>query len=158
MQYVMVVLKGSVPMSFGGTEQPAAYGELVSIGGLNPDVHKKQSAAIAYILETKLSMPKSRYFLKFYDTKASLFGFPKLLIDGSLSCIQSSHFILPVCLGPSKSRICTVFTCFTPELDHIISNGFTPRGFVEKEMGLRSRPGTALGVDQWAWRLVGQSL
>uniref|UniRef100_A0A803MK27 Macrophage migration inhibitory factor family protein n=1 Tax=Chenopodium quinoa TaxID=63459 RepID=A0A803MK27_CHEQI len=69
--YVMVVLKGSVPMAFGGTEQPAAYGELVSIGGLNPDTNKKLSAAIASILETKLSVPKDRFFLKFYDTKAS---------------------------------------------------------------------------------------
>ncbi|TQD77803.1 hypothetical protein C1H46_036633 [Malus baccata] len=69
--YVMIVLKGSVPISFGGTEEPAAYGELVSIGGLNPDVNKKLSAAIAAILETKLSVPKSRFFLKFYDTKAS---------------------------------------------------------------------------------------
>ncbi|XP_057801125.1 uncharacterized protein LOC131016446 isoform X1 [Salvia miltiorrhiza] len=69
--YVMVVLKGSVPISFGGTEQPAAYGELVSIGGLSPDVNKKISGAIADILETKLSVPKARYFLKFYDTKAS---------------------------------------------------------------------------------------
>lgn len=71
MQYVMVVLKGSVPMAFGGTEQPAAYGELVSIGGLNPDTNKKISAAVAAILEKKLSVPKSRFFLKFYDTKAS---------------------------------------------------------------------------------------
>lgn len=67
----MIVLKGSVPMLFGGTEQPTAYGELVSIGGLNPDVNKKLSAAVASILETKLSIPKSRFYLKFYDTKAS---------------------------------------------------------------------------------------
>ena len=58
-------------MAFGGTEQPAAYGELVSIGGLNPETNKKLSAAIASILETKLSVPKDRFFLKFYDTKAS---------------------------------------------------------------------------------------
>ncbi|KAK7273768.1 hypothetical protein RIF29_14831 [Crotalaria pallida] len=89
--YVMIVLKGSVAISFGGTEQPAAYGELVSIGGLNPDVNKKLSAAISSILETKLSVPKSRFFLKFYDTKAS----------------------------PSESRICTMFACFTPALDHV---------------------------------------
>ncbi|MBA0788839.1 hypothetical protein Gotri_026490 [Gossypium trilobum] len=92
--YVMIVLKGSVPMSFGGTEQPAAYGELVSIGGLNPDVNKKLSAAIAAILETKLQVPKSRFFLKFYDTKAS---FLLLLLncheDGSLSPICLSHCI-----------------------------------------------------------------
>ncbi|XP_043702948.1 macrophage migration inhibitory factor homolog isoform X2 [Telopea speciosissima] len=72
--YVMIVLKGSVPMSFGGTQQPTAYGELVSIGGLNPDVNKKLSAAIAAILETKLSVPKSRFFLKFYDSKGPDFG------------------------------------------------------------------------------------
>lgn len=70
-QYVMIVLKGSVPIAFGGTEQPAAYGEIVSIGGLNADVNKKLSAAVAEILETKLSVPKSRFFLKFFDTKAS---------------------------------------------------------------------------------------
>ncbi|GAB4858499.1 hypothetical protein Ancab_009975 [Ancistrocladus abbreviatus] len=33
-KYVMIVLKGSVPMAFGGTEQPAAFGELLSVGGL----------------------------------------------------------------------------------------------------------------------------
>lgn len=43
----MIVLKGSVPIAFGGTEQPAAYGEIVSIGGLNGDVNKKLSAAVA---------------------------------------------------------------------------------------------------------------
>ncbi|VFQ91003.1 unnamed protein product [Cuscuta campestris] len=72
--YVMIVLKGSVPLSFGGTEDPAAYGELVSIGGLNAQVNKDLSAAIANILETKLRIPKSRYFLKFYDSKGCNFG------------------------------------------------------------------------------------
>lgn len=67
----MVVLKGSVPLAFGGTEEPAAYGELVSVGGLNPDVNKKLSGAIASLLESKLSILKSRFFLKFFDTKAS---------------------------------------------------------------------------------------
>ncbi|KAL6520882.1 hypothetical protein OROGR_017451 [Orobanche gracilis] len=66
----MILLKGSVAMAFGGTEQPAAYGELVSIGGLNSDMNKKLSGAIASILETKLSIPKTRFYLKFYDTKA----------------------------------------------------------------------------------------
>ncbi|GJW52578.1 macrophage migration inhibitory factor homolog isoform X2 [Tanacetum coccineum] len=62
---------GSVPMAFGGTEEPAAYGEIVSIGGLNADVNKKLSAAVADILSSKLSVPKSRFFLKFFDAKAS---------------------------------------------------------------------------------------
>ncbi|KEH28840.1 macrophage migration inhibition factor-like protein [Medicago truncatula] len=100
--YVMIVLKGSVPISFGGTEQEAAYGELVSIGGLNPDVNKKLSAAIAAILETKLSVPKTRFFLKFYDTKARFqlwmewnyfLNFMSSLIMVPLNCGWSSlHF------------------------------------------------------------------
>jgi phenylpyruvate tautomerase len=67
----MVVLKCYVPMAFGGTQEPTAYGELVSIGDLNPDVNKKLSAGITSILESKLSVPKSRFYLKFYDSKAS---------------------------------------------------------------------------------------
>ncbi|KMZ56651.1 Macrophage migration inhibitory factor [Zostera marina] len=72
--YVMIVLKGSIPISFGGTEQPAAFGELVSIGGLNPDTNKKLSAAVSAILESKLSVPKNRFYLKFYDSKGANFG------------------------------------------------------------------------------------
>ncbi|GAB2291754.1 hypothetical protein Dimus_026007 [Dionaea muscipula] len=72
--YVMIALKGSVPMAFGGTEQPAAYGELLSIGGLNIHTNKKLSSAISSILEKKLSVPKSRFYLKFYDAKGTDVG------------------------------------------------------------------------------------
>lgn len=70
-QYVMVVLKGSVPICFGGTQQPAAYGELISVGGIDPVTNNKISAAVATILSEKLYIPKSRFFLLFYDSKAS---------------------------------------------------------------------------------------
>ncbi|KAE8696497.1 Detected protein of confused Function [Hibiscus syriacus] len=118
-KYVMIVLKGSVPMSFGGTEQPAAYGELISIGGLNPDVNKKLSAAISAILETKLQVPPSRFFLKFYDTKASYLYLLNCHDDGISSsiCLFSLHF--PVRLGATNPIICTVFACFTPALDNL---------------------------------------
>ncbi|MCL7026133.1 hypothetical protein MKW94_012274 [Papaver nudicaule] len=72
--YVMVLLKGSIPMSFGGNEEKCAFGELTSIGGLNPDVNKKLSAAIAAILDDKLSVSKGRFFIKFTDSKGSDFG------------------------------------------------------------------------------------
>uniref|UniRef100_A0A6N2K7X8 Macrophage migration inhibitory factor family protein n=1 Tax=Salix viminalis TaxID=40686 RepID=A0A6N2K7X8_SALVM len=55
----------------GGTEEPAAYGELVSIGGLSPDVNNSLSSVVASTLEKKLSVPKSRLFLKSYDSQAS---------------------------------------------------------------------------------------
>ncbi|XP_073149381.1 uncharacterized protein [Henckelia pumila] len=73
--YVMIMLNGGVPISFSGTEEPAAYGELTSIGGLGSSVNGKLSATIAEILETKLSIDSSRFYIKFYDVKGSFFGF-----------------------------------------------------------------------------------
>ncbi|OMO84975.1 Macrophage migration inhibitory factor [Corchorus capsularis] len=40
MQFVMVILKGSVGISFNGNKDPAAYAEVVSMGGINTeDLH-----------------------------------------------------------------------------------------------------------------------
>ncbi|KAF5732515.1 macrophage migration inhibitory factor isoform X2 [Tripterygium wilfordii] len=73
--YVMVLLNGGVPIAFGGTEAPAAYGELISIGGLGPSVNGKLSSTIADILQTKLSIDSSRFYIKFYDVQRPFFGF-----------------------------------------------------------------------------------
>jgi len=72
--YVLISLRGGIPMSFGGTEEPAAYGELISIGGVGPATNKELSAAISEILETKLSVPPSRFYIKFFDVKRSDMG------------------------------------------------------------------------------------
>ncbi|KAG4959135.1 hypothetical protein AAZX31_13G083900 [Glycine max] len=73
--YVMILLNGGVPIAFAGTEEPAAYGELISIGGLGPSVNGKLSSTIAEILETKLYIDSSRFYIKFYDVQRSFFGF-----------------------------------------------------------------------------------
>ncbi|PIN08869.1 Macrophage migration inhibitory factor [Handroanthus impetiginosus] len=73
--YVMILVNGGVPISFGGTEEPAAYGELISIGGLDPSVNAKLSATIAEILQTKLSVESSRFYIKFYDVQRPFVGF-----------------------------------------------------------------------------------
>ncbi|KAM7274413.1 hypothetical protein ACFE04_029077 [Oxalis oulophora] len=73
--YVMILLNGGVPMAFGGNEGPAAYGELISIGGLGPSVNGKLSSTIAEILETKISIDSSRFYIKFYDAPRAFFGF-----------------------------------------------------------------------------------
>lgn len=64
----MVILKGSLQISFSGTKEPAAYGEIVSMGGINSEVKKKLIATIGTILESRLSIPRTRFFLKVYDT------------------------------------------------------------------------------------------
>ena len=65
----MILINGGVPIEFAGTEEPAAYGELVSIGGLGPSVNAKLSSTIADILQTKLSIHSSRFYIKFYDVQ-----------------------------------------------------------------------------------------
>lgn len=67
----MILLNGSVPIAFAGTESPAAYGELISIGGLGQSVNGKLSSTIAEILQTKLSIDGSRFYIKFYDVEVS---------------------------------------------------------------------------------------
>ena len=68
MQFVMVLLKGSVPISFEKNKEPAAYGELVSMGGINSEVKKNLISTIGTILESNLSIPRTRFFLKVFDT------------------------------------------------------------------------------------------
>jgi hypothetical protein len=69
----MILLNGGVPIAFAGTEAPAAYGELISIGGLGASVNGKLSSTIAEILQTKLSIDSSRFYVKFYDVEVKLF-------------------------------------------------------------------------------------
>ncbi|XP_022134572.1 macrophage migration inhibitory factor homolog [Momordica charantia] len=73
--YVMILLNGGTPIAFAGTEEPAAYGELISIGGLGPSVNGKLSSTIAEILQTKLHIDGSRFYIKFYDAERSYFGY-----------------------------------------------------------------------------------
>lgn len=64
----MVLLKGSVAISFGGNREPAAYAEIVSMGGVDSAVKKRLIATLGSLLEDKLSIPRTRFFLKVYDT------------------------------------------------------------------------------------------
>ncbi|KAK7388145.1 hypothetical protein VNO78_22952 [Psophocarpus tetragonolobus] len=73
--YVMISLNGGVPIAFAATEDPAAYAELISIGGLSPTVNSKLSSTISEILQTKLFIHSSRFYIKFYDVQRSFFGF-----------------------------------------------------------------------------------
>ncbi|KAI5392125.1 uncharacterized protein LOC127107749 [Lathyrus oleraceus] len=67
-QFVMVLLKGSVSLMFEHNKEPAAYGELVAMGGINSKVKKDLIDTIGTILENNLSIPRTRFFLKVFDT------------------------------------------------------------------------------------------
>jgi hypothetical protein len=66
-----ILVNGGVPIAFGGTEEPAAYGELISIGGLDPTVNAKLSSTIAQIIQTNLQIHSSRFYIKFCDVQVN---------------------------------------------------------------------------------------
>ncbi|XP_056172265.1 uncharacterized protein LOC115685192 isoform X2 [Syzygium oleosum] len=74
--FVMVILKGSLAISFEGNKEPAAYTEIVAMGGINTQVKRKLIATLGDILHKRLSIPPTRFFLKVYDTTAQ--ATPKL--------------------------------------------------------------------------------
>ncbi|KAF9613314.1 hypothetical protein IFM89_006824 [Coptis chinensis] len=92
--YVMILLNQGVPIAFAGTEEPAAYGELISIGGLGPSVNGKLSATIAEILEAKLSLDSSRFYIKFYDAELALYLYDDLALNNLIPGTDNSHCIV----------------------------------------------------------------
>ncbi|CAM8969275.1 unnamed protein product [Rhodiola kirilowii] len=66
--FVMVLVKGSVDISFGKSKDPAAYGEVVAMGGLNSTVKKRLINELGAILKNHFNVPNARFFLKVYDT------------------------------------------------------------------------------------------
>ncbi|GAB2298787.1 hypothetical protein Dimus_032865 [Dionaea muscipula] len=70
-QNVMIIVKGSVAISFGGTKEPAAFAELLSMGGIDSDVKRKLISSIGDILENHLSIPKARFFCHVVNVKSS---------------------------------------------------------------------------------------
>ncbi|XP_019186660.1 PREDICTED: macrophage migration inhibitory factor homolog [Ipomoea nil] len=64
---VMVVLKGSATITLRGNKEPAALGEVLSIGSMNSEVKSDLISSISSILDNHFSIPRARFFLKVYD-------------------------------------------------------------------------------------------
>ncbi|KAI7733312.1 hypothetical protein M8C21_010687 [Ambrosia artemisiifolia] len=67
-KFVMVILKGSVAISFERNKEPAAFAEIISMGGITSEVKKKLIYELGTILLEKLSVPRTRFFVKVFDT------------------------------------------------------------------------------------------
>ncbi|KAK9699204.1 hypothetical protein RND81_08G159800 [Saponaria officinalis] len=68
---VMVVLNGSIPITFTGSKDPAVFAQLISMGGINSVVKKKLITTLGAILDTHLSVPPARFFCHVIDTTAN---------------------------------------------------------------------------------------
>ncbi len=72
-RFVMVAMEGGVPMVFAGTDEPAAYLELKSLG-LPQEKTAEYSARLCALIETHLAIPKGRIYIEFASPERHMFG------------------------------------------------------------------------------------
>ena len=71
--YVMISLQPDTPLTFSGSEAPAAFVRLKSIG-LPQDRCPEMSEKICRLIEQDLGVPQDRVFIDFKDLARSMFG------------------------------------------------------------------------------------
>ena len=72
-QWVMVAIKGGIPMAYAGNNQATAFVELKSIG-LVEDRCATFSKALCEFLNTEMQIAENRIYIEFKDLSRSLFG------------------------------------------------------------------------------------
>ncbi|MDC0336127.1 phenylpyruvate tautomerase MIF-related protein [Pseudodesulfovibrio sp.] len=71
--YVLSIFEGGKALIFGGTDDPAAYVTVDSIG-LAEDRTAEFSATLCSFLESALGIPGNRVYIAFGDIERHLFG------------------------------------------------------------------------------------
>ncbi|MBV5261156.1 hypothetical protein FLX56_22320 [Synechococcus moorigangaii CMS01] len=71
--YVMTTFESSIPMTFGGTIDPACYVEIKSVGTMG-DRTQTMSAAFCEEIHQSLGVAKNRIYIEFNDAKGSMWG------------------------------------------------------------------------------------
>lgn len=75
-QYVVVHVSGGQKLFFGGSNEPAAYMELASIG-LQASQTANISNQIMSFFEEKLHVKSNRIYIKFTSSQGNMFGWNK---------------------------------------------------------------------------------
>ena len=71
--YVMISIKPGTPLLFGGSDEPAAFVRLKSIG-LPKENCSELSEKICGFFEQELEVPPNRVFIDFKDLEREMFG------------------------------------------------------------------------------------
>lgn len=71
--YVMVAIEPTIPMSFAGNTEPAAYLELKSIG-LPESKTSELSSALCSLIEQSTNIKKDRVYIEFADAPRAMWG------------------------------------------------------------------------------------
>ena len=71
--YVMIAIKPETPIIFAGSDEPAAFVRVKSIG-LPKDCCPQLSEKICGLIERELKVPPNRVFIDFKDLEREMFG------------------------------------------------------------------------------------
>ena len=72
--YVMTAFEPAVAMTFAGTEDPACYIEIKSVGKMNPAQTKAMSQDFCQEIKDKLGIPVNRTYIEFADAQGNMWG------------------------------------------------------------------------------------
>ena len=75
--YVMTAFEGDVPMTFGGTVDPACYVEIKSVGTMSSEQTKKMSQDFCSQIGSELNISANRIYIEFADAKGYQWGWNK---------------------------------------------------------------------------------
>ncbi len=72
--YVMTAFEPEVAMTFAGTDDPACYIEIKSIGHMSPAQTKAMSQDFCQEVSDKLGVSKNRTYIEFADAERTMWG------------------------------------------------------------------------------------
>ena len=72
--YVMTAFDADVPMTFGGTLDPACYVEIKSVGIMSSAQTKQMSQDFCSQISDRLAVPSDRIYIEFADAKGYQWG------------------------------------------------------------------------------------
>ncbi|MDJ1176703.1 phenylpyruvate tautomerase MIF-related protein [Roseofilum capinflatum] len=72
--YVMTAFESDVPMTFGGTLDPACYIEIKSVGGMSATQTKSMSQDFCQAISDELNIPPNRTYIEFAGAEGKMWG------------------------------------------------------------------------------------
>ena len=75
--YVMTAFESDVPMTFGGSFDPACYVEIKSVGNMSSDQTRSMSQDFCSQISKQLDVPTNRIYIEFADAKGYMWGWNK---------------------------------------------------------------------------------
>ena len=82
--YIAVHVCAGQDISFGGTNEPAALCDLVSIGSISTESNKKHSKALMQLIGKTLKVSPSRIYISFKNANKADIGFNETTFDDLL--------------------------------------------------------------------------